>query len=295
MRPTTIFSTSNTTMSALNSSAWATSDNPDYLALLLYGLDDLDDRRFPLPEAAVGSTNVDNKLLIRYAPVLDSLARLLVYQKMQQVVAIALRPAGEFEDEPPAFFIAQNRNVTVKLNNRLKSLLDHLRTIYQLRRRIYGSSSPPTLNDAEVPLEHDAQLQSAYGEGECDVLYYSYRKIQARFTKNNRHKSFLNLVAEVDGLPVDDRADFGENTAARESLKRLQDLGAADRNCLLRIGKVIKTMEEGFMQHNLSGEPQPTAADRFALVELQACCYNIAQRVSQSPSLWRLCNNYLRG
>ena len=243
----------------------------------------------------MGSANVDDKLLKRYAPVLDSLARLLVHQKGQPVVAVAFRPAGEFEEKPPAFIIAQNRNVETKLKDRLKSLLDHLRTIYQLRRSIYGSSSPPTLNEAEVSLEEDGRLEQACAAGECDVLYYSYRKIQARFTKNNRHKSFLNLVAEVHGLPVDDRADFGENTAARESLKRLQDLGAADRNCLLRIGKVIKTMEEGFMQHNLSGEPQPTAADRFALVELQACCYNIAQRVSQSPSLWRLCNNYLRG
>ena len=66
----------------------ATADHPDYLALLLSGLHELDDRRISLPETTPSGTALDQKLFKRYAPVLNSLARVLLIKEAKLVVAL---------------------------------------------------------------------------------------------------------------------------------------------------------------------------------------------------------------
>ncbi|RPD52352.1 hypothetical protein L227DRAFT_61895 [Lentinus tigrinus ALCF2SS1-6] len=274
---------------------WFTSKNPDWLALLLCGLRDADPARVPLPQDVVGIPGYD-KLLKRYvAPVLNSLARILRFSKAaQQVVAVAFKPAREL-DEPPTFVLAQDANAPSGVEGRLLSILAHLRRIRQIYTNAYGAKSPPPdFSSVLMGPEKNKKLEGACLRGEINVIFYSWDKIEARFTKNKRYDAFLDLVADVQGLPANQRA--GCDAAERSSLKALQSLSSADTECLVRVRVMIERIRDIFVSHrSLAGTQKPTEQDEEVLVELQGWCHTIVRMVADSPKIWPLCDSYLRG
>ncbi|RPD73031.1 hypothetical protein L226DRAFT_572484 [Lentinus tigrinus ALCF2SS1-7] len=274
---------------------WFTSQNSDWLALLLCGLRDDDPDRVPLLEE-VGGIPDDDRFLKRYvAPVLNSLARLLRFSKAaQQVVAVAFKPARGL-DEPPAFILAQNANAPTRVEDRLVSILAHLRRIRELYRNAYGTlKSPPDLNSVLMGSEANRDLSGACLKSEIDVLFHSWDKIEARFTKNKRYDAFLDLVAEVQGLPADQRV--GCDDVERRTLKTLQDLSSDGRDRLVRVRVSIERVRDIFVPHrDLAGTLEPTKEDQKVLMQLRLFCHIIVRRVIDSPHIWPLCDDYLRG
>ncbi|RPD52355.1 hypothetical protein L227DRAFT_617898 [Lentinus tigrinus ALCF2SS1-6] len=255
---------------------WFTSQNSDWLALLLCGLRDDDPDRVPLLEE-VGGIPDDDRFLKRYvAPVLNSLARLLRFSKAaQQVVAVAFKPARGL-DEPPAFILAQNANAPTRVEDRLVSILAHLRRIRELYRNAYGTlKSPPDLNSVLMGSEANRDLSGACLKSEI-----------------NRYDAFLDLVADVQGLPANQRV--GCDDWERRTLKALQDLSSADTECLVRV-RVIERIRDIFVPHrSLVGTLEPTKEDQKVLLELRLFCHIIVRRVIDSPNIWPLCDDYLR-
>ncbi|KAI0706885.1 hypothetical protein C8T65DRAFT_830229 [Cerioporus squamosus] len=235
-------------------------DNPDWLALVLCGLHDLLSRRVPLP--VTDDPTLDRKLVQSYAPLLDSIARPLVFKNAQQV-ALAFKPAGA--EEPPTFILAQHiTDCDDKVRRQLVNLASHLRKIRALyAAQSHGQSLPPDKSIIAASAT-DKGLELALMIGEVDALHYCWKKSKARFTKENRYEFFLNLVADVQGDPADQRPN--DPDGVRRTLKALQECSAADQARLKDVRLRIERIRDLVLSYDVAGTDKPTHEDLQVLV-----------------------------
>ena len=269
---------------------WLAHDNPNWLALLLCGLHEDESRRAPLP--ATDDPTLDDKLFKRYAPALDSIARLLVYKKQQQVVAVAFKFAT-FAD-PPTVIVAQSNEVDAKVKKGLDSLLSHLRHIRALYVARYGPYSSSDEGAAVNELDPEDPLRTSCITGELHALHYCWKKNQARFTKHGRYKTFLKLVADVEGDPANQRRDISDPAELR-TLTGLRALSVADQKRLRDVRSHIESIRDLILDKTMVGTDAPTVDDLETLVFVRARLHFLVKLLDGSSKLWSLCTNYLRG
>ncbi|RDX46352.1 hypothetical protein OH76DRAFT_887441 [Lentinus brumalis] len=120
----------------------------DWLSLLLCGLHELNEGdRLPY-KAAINEqadSSSDSDPVAWYAPVLDSLACLLIYQPRHQAVSITVLPPAPLLDrlKPAKFLLAQTAlNVPSDVRNQLTRIVGHIRRVRLLyvEHRPSGSS-----------------------------------------------------------------------------------------------------------------------------------------------------------
>ncbi|RDX51342.1 hypothetical protein OH76DRAFT_326445 [Lentinus brumalis] len=258
-----------------------THNNSDWLALLLCGLLVVDGRS-ALP--ATDGPAPSDRLLKRYAPVFDSIARLLVFKEQHEVVALALKPSVP-RLQGPTFILAQNSDDPQKVKEHLVLLISHLR---EARELYISSQEEPSSPD---PMRNPLEFKKLGGE--ITALHYCWKKIKRRFTKDGRYEAFLNLVADVQGDAADLRTQC--NDEQRRTLKALQCCSAADREVLQDVRVSIEGIRDILLHHELAGTTQELiAADVKVLVPLRVKSHFVARRAADSPRLWSLCDNYLR-
>ncbi|TFK80189.1 hypothetical protein K466DRAFT_656663 [Polyporus arcularius HHB13444] len=258
-----------------------THNNSDWLALLLCGLLAVDGRS-TLP--ATNGPALSDRLLKRYAPVFNSIARLLVFRAQHEVVALAFTPSVP-RLQGPTFILAQNSDDPQKVKEHLVLLISHLRETRELY--ISNQDEPSSPDPKRNPLEFKKL------EGEITALHYCWMKIKRRFTKDGRYEAFLNLVADVQGDAADLRTQC--NHEERRTLKALQCCPAADLEVLQDVRVGIEGIRDILLHHELAGTTQELiAADVKMLVPLRVKSHFVARRTADAPRLWSLCDNYLR-
>ena len=170
-------------------------------------------------------------MLKRYAPALDSVTRLLVYKKQLQAIAVACKPASL--PGPFTFILAQNRNVKANDRKRLDSLLSHLLRIGTLYGERYGQHFPADQGMAARNLVLDDPLRMSYLTGELRALHHCWKK-HGCFTKHDRYKTLLKLIAGIRGNPADPRRDISDPEELR-TLKALQQLSSGEQTRLYNV------------------------------------------------------------
>ncbi len=203
-----------------------THNNPDWVALLLLGLLAVDGRSTLLSTDAPA---LSERLLKRYGPVFDSIARLLVSKEQHEVVALAFKPSIP-RLQTPTFILAQNSDDPQKVKEHLVLLISHLR---EARELYISSQEEPSSPD---PMRNPLEFKKL--EGEIAALHYCWKQIKRRFTKDGRYEAFLNLVADVQGDAADLRTQC--NDEERRTLKALQCCSAADREVLQDVRVAIE-------------------------------------------------------
>lgn len=266
-------------------------DDPDWLFLLLRALRELDSRR----SSEWRTSGEDDLLKQRSAPLLDSLARLLVSEERHQTVAVAFKPSIQ-QRQAPTFFVAQysSSEDPQKLKNYLLFLASQLRKVREVMLSSHDAPSSP-----EPGIEY-GPLHAAQQTGEIVALNHSWKKIKRRFTKDDRYKTFLSLVADVlEGEPADQRT--GCDDMERRTLKALQGCPAADRECLSHVGEGIAYIRDvlfsqiGGRRDGKEGEYKLAVEDRRLLTRLRLEHHVMIPLIDRSQRLWSLCTDYIRG
>ncbi|CDO75726.1 hypothetical protein BN946_scf184921.g2 [Trametes cinnabarina] len=267
-------------------------NDPNWLAILLCGLHEIDDRRQPLPVPKEPSR--DDKLLKRFCPVLDSIARLMIYEPENQVTAVAFRPTSAAH--PPTFVLAQNTGVTDHVVKYITDLVSHLRMVRELYLQDNSvDKSFPERDDVPV-VAGNAPLQAELNLGESTAIYHCWNKIKQRFSKDSRDERFRNLVADVlEGVAADQRADCGAEE--KRTLRALQSLSAADHKHLQKVSRRIASIGQ-FLEHT-RGQPDKgtgafSEADGWVLVGMRMDFHAIGKSMKDAPHLWPLCTDYIR-
>ncbi|KAJ7467144.1 hypothetical protein FB451DRAFT_1484373 [Mycena latifolia] len=213
--------------------------DPDCLAFVARALEQANDDAGKTRRPAAQSS-LEVRLVQRQADVLDSIARILVSQPRNQVVAVVaqLLQSADRDGNTTLLLVAENSDRPL-----LPSVITHLRDVFDRLTRIRAALPPalttekgfPPFIDSDTELAHERELVGL----EEAILKYSWSKFRQRLTKNNRHKNFISVVADIYGVSAEQRTSDLDQVE-RDSLHLLQNYNKVDSEQLMRVADVIR-------------------------------------------------------
>ncbi|RPD75900.1 hypothetical protein L226DRAFT_570127 [Lentinus tigrinus ALCF2SS1-7] len=270
----------------------------NWLAYLLYGLYEESNDSHP-HESQLYLNNLDSedRVLKHYATILDSLARLLIYEERNQVVSIAvvlpeLTPTSQ---GPAEFLVAHNGCVSPQVVGHLKTIITLLREARLLYVQEVGDRGmPPKLSIPTLDASRKSGLEIPLIEKlqglERSLHRYCWEKERRRVTKDDRYGCFHRLVDAVTGV-----SDQPANRTPEEhtALQSLQEASSTHRAALEEVHDAL------FIINQLLSE-DPDARHAFipesstALDALIAAMRVVSHHASDKSlkSLWSLCDRY---
>ncbi|TFK87028.1 hypothetical protein K466DRAFT_663331 [Polyporus arcularius HHB13444] len=270
--------------------------DPQWLALLLRGFQDYNEKHRRNLHALTAQYNdsklaTDNKILRRSAPVLDSLARLLISEESDQIVSVTLVPPDG--DDPPEFFVAENGRIPVAAAEQLTTIVRHLRTARTLY--VQGGGGLPKAGGITLQLAHPDEAEPTLLTSELLRLEralhrHCWNKEQRRLVKDGRVRRFEELVEDVRGVPAGSRGDLAPKE--RAALEALQGVGEADLTTLESTLASLKMLETSFKSSPDSAATVDGTTHRFVDVLIDHM-RQLDGEASENSVLWALCDNYI--
>ncbi|RDX47173.1 hypothetical protein OH76DRAFT_798535 [Lentinus brumalis] len=264
--------------------------DPDWLALLLRGFQDYNETHRRNALAARYNLNgsklaTDNKILRRSAPVLDSLARLLVSEESDQIVSVTLVPPDG--DDPAEFFVAENGRIPIAAAGQLTTIVRHLRTA----RTLYVQAGMPKAGEITLELEAEpTPLTSELLRLERALHRHCWNKERRRLVKDGRVRRFEELVEDVCGVPAGSRVDLAPKE--RAALEALQGVGEADLTALESTLASLTVLETSFKIPPDAAATVDGTTQRFVDVVVDHM-RQLDGEASENSALWALCDNYI--
>ncbi|KAI0735838.1 hypothetical protein C8Q76DRAFT_291696 [Earliella scabrosa] len=253
---------------------------PDYIAAVLEGCCDR------LSHSAAATASYRESTLARHAAlVLDPLARLLVCEASNQVIALSVL----FHPPPEArlhFFVAQNGPLPAIVAEHIRFIWDKISKAYMhVKKRSDDPSKlllPPfiestTSDDIEAEL-----LKLEYG-----LLRHSWKKMYERLVRGDRYSRFVTLANDILDGPEHDRGRLSSDE--QDLLEKLKQQVAGDdelRSAVLYIRDTLRRI-------NTILEREPSSGDEV-LDRLRRALYVVSLQSEVFAPFAQVFNNYMR-
>ncbi|TFK89435.1 hypothetical protein K466DRAFT_28044 [Polyporus arcularius HHB13444] len=197
----------------------------------------------------------DDGLLERSAPVLDSLARLLIREPGDQPVSVTVVPpnsSGSPSHRRTTVLVSQNPGVPAAVSIQLEIIIEYLsaaRKLYlseRVDKRTIELTSPSEESPTDTPLQRELM------ELERALHRYCWAKEKRRLIKDGRHSLFKELVLNVYGVAADSLPELAEEVAEREALNALQNITLDEKELVGETACLIADLTS-----LLGGDPPP--------------------------------------
>ncbi|RPD75914.1 hypothetical protein L226DRAFT_612185 [Lentinus tigrinus ALCF2SS1-7] len=270
----------------------------NWLAYLLYGLYEENYDKHP-HESQLNLNNLDSedRVLKRYAPLLDSLARLLICEERNQVVSVALvLPELTPTSQGPAeFLVAHDGCVSPQVVDHLKAIITLLREARLLYVQEVGDRGmPPKLSIPTLDASQKSGLETPLMEKlqglERSLHRYCWAKERRRVTKDDRYGCFHRLVDAATGV-----SDQPANRTPKEhtALQNLREASSTHRAALQEVYDALSLINELLSEdpdaHHAFIPESSTALDKL-IAAMRIVSHNASDK-SLKP-LWLLCDDY---
>ena len=214
--------------------------DPDYLCALALTFRDIN------PKASWDSSSADQVFNdLRGGVVLDALARLIVFNPAQQVVALGavLDSFDHIE-----LYLSCNCEIPPRTTQHLKDVLERLMSV---REAIEASPDRIAILEFIIkkPLSPKDTLYpplASLSELQRVLLAYSIERIRARLLKSAWYDRFTHLVACINGVPAHTRTDLSEGE--ERALAKIQESPQVKRMFEavdIVVSPVLKCLAEG--------------------------------------------------